>query len=101
MADQLKIFVEHILFRGIKFVNNETMIQKAMKEVMDHENVEDHHPVKFHMLYQSAFIEAPNSKQSLCEQGGKKIAVSLLLGWTIWTSSSQWRNFASCGNPRP
>ena len=52
VADRLKIFVnKHTLFRGIKFVNNETMIQKAMRKVMDHENVEDHYRVKFHMLY--------------------------------------------------
>ena len=50
-----------------------------MKKVMDLENVEDHHRVKFHMLYESAFVEALNSKQSLCEQGGKKIAESFLL----------------------
>ena len=53
VADRLKIFVKHTLFRGIKFVNNETMIQKAMKKVMDHENVEDHHRVKFHMRVHS------------------------------------------------
>ena len=80
-ADQLKIFVKHTLFRGIKFVNNKTMIQKAMKKVMDHENVEDHHRVKFHMLYESAFVEALNSKQSSCEQGGN--------GGTLQVAASQ------------
>ena len=49
-----------------------------MKKVMDHENIENHHRVKFHMLYESVFVDALNSKRSLCEQGGKKIAVSFL-----------------------
>ena len=69
----MKIFVEHTMFRGIRFVNNRIMIHKAMKKVMDHDNVEDHHRVKFHMLYESSFVEALNSKRSSCEQGGKKL----------------------------
>ena len=32
------------------------------------------------MLYESAFVEALNSKRSSCEQAGKKIVVSFLLG---------------------
>jgi hypothetical protein len=49
------------------------MIQKAMKVVMDHEDVAEDKQMIFHMLHESAFNEPLNTKRSACEQAGGKI----------------------------
>ena len=50
------------------------MFQKAFRFVIDFENVPSHMHLRFQMLYESAFNDSLNTKRSLCEQAGKKIA---------------------------
>jgi hypothetical protein len=54
------------------------MIQKAMKLVMKFENVVEHKKLEFHMLYETVFNEALNTKRSSCEQAGGKIVMEAL-----------------------
>ncbi len=54
------------------------MIQKAMKVVIDHEDVANAKCVNFHMLYESAFNKVLNTKRSACEQAGGKIEIEAM-----------------------
>jgi hypothetical protein len=56
-------------------VNNDSMIQRAMNLVIDHENVERRNRVYFHMFYKSVFCEALNTKRGSCKQAGGRIVV--------------------------
>lgn len=78
VAARVRAFVKNKLFRKVKFVNNDVMIQKAMKLVMDHEGVAESKRVNFHMLYESVFNEALNTKRSACEQAGGKIVIETM-----------------------
>ena len=78
VATRVRAFVKNQLFRKVKFVNNNLMIQKAMKVVMNHEDVAEAKRVNFHMLYESAFNEALNTKRSSCEQACRKIEIEAM-----------------------
>jgi hypothetical protein len=78
VATRVRAFVKNQLFRKVKFVNNDLMIRKAMKVVMDHEDVAEAKRVNFHVLYESAFNEALNTKRSACEQAGGKIVIEAM-----------------------
>ena len=73
VAERVRAYVKSVIFRKIKFVNSDAMFQKAIKLVMDHEDVPEHQRVRFQMLYDSVFNEALNTKRSSCEQSGGKI----------------------------
>ena len=78
VATRVSSYVKNSLFRNIKFVNSERMIQRAMKLVMQFENVREDKQFDFHMLYESVFNEALNTKRSACEQAGGKIVMETL-----------------------
>ena len=78
VTSRVRAFVKNQVFRMIKFVNNDSMIQKAMSLVMDFENVPKSHRLNFHILYESVFNEALNSKRSSCEQAARKIVIPAL-----------------------
>ena len=78
VATRVRSYVKNVLFRNIKFVNTEIMIQRAMKLVMKFENVKERKQLEFHMLYESVFNEALNTKRSSCEQAGGKIVMESL-----------------------
>ena len=78
VTTRVRSYVKNVLFRNIKFVNTEIMIQRAMKLVMKFENVKERNQLEFHMLYESVFNEALNTKRSSCEQAGGKIVMESL-----------------------
>jgi hypothetical protein len=73
VTQRLNTFVKTDLFRKIKFVNSDTGLQRAMKKVMDHEDVQPQHRLNFQRIYETAFSEALNTKRSACEQSAGKI----------------------------
>jgi hypothetical protein len=73
VAFRVRLYVQNDLFRHVKFINNDRMLQTAMKLVMDHEGVPENVRLKFHMLYESTFNVALNQKRSNCEQAGGKL----------------------------
>ncbi len=52
--------------------------------VIDLKNVPSHMHLRFKMLYESAFNDTLNTKRSLCEQVGKKIARTALAEFREW-----------------
>ena len=73
VTQRLNTFVKTDLFRKIKFVNSNTGLKKAMKLLMDHEDVQPQHCLNFQRIYETAFSEALNTKRSACEQSAGKI----------------------------
>jgi hypothetical protein len=78
VATRVRSFVKNVMFRTIKFVNSEAMIERAMKTLYKFENVKEHKKLEFHRLYESVFNDALNTKRSACEQAGGKIVKELL-----------------------
>ncbi|KAI2492752.1 hypothetical protein MHU86_21795 [Fragilaria crotonensis] len=74
VTQRVNTFVKATLFRKIKFINTDNSFQRAMKLVMDHEDVPPQHRLNFQRTYESVFNEALNSKRSACEQSGGRIA---------------------------
>ena len=74
IANRVIQFVKSDIFRRIKFINNNSMFQKAFQLVMNHEKVEPYKRVSFQMLYESCFNHALNTKRSSCEQAGGALA---------------------------
>jgi hypothetical protein len=79
VTSHTRAYVKNQLFRLIKFVNSNSMIQRAMSLVMDFENVPRGHCLNFHMLYESLYNKALNSKRSSCEQAARKIMLPALI----------------------
>lgn len=78
VTSRVKSFVKSVMFRKVKFVNNELMIQKAMQSLFKFENVKEHKKLNFHRIYESVFNDALNTKRSACEQAGGKIVKAFL-----------------------
>ena len=74
MTQRVNTFVKATLFQKVKFINSDTSFQRAMKLVMDHEDVPPQHRLNFQRIYDSVLNEALNSKRSACKQSGGKIA---------------------------
>ena len=79
VTSHVRAYVKNQLFRVIKFVNSNSMIQRAMSLVMDFENVPRGHRLNFYMLYKSVFNKALNSKRSSCKQAARKIVLPALM----------------------
>ena len=75
VAERVRSFVINRLFRKIKFVANDAMVNEAMTMIMDHENVPQQKRFKFQTIYTWTFNFALNSKRSTCETVGKKCVV--------------------------
>ena len=73
VAFRVRLYVQNDLFRQVKFINNDWMLQTAMNMVMDHKSVPQNVRHKFQMLYESTFNVALNQKRSDCEQAGGKL----------------------------
>ena len=71
-------YVKNVMFRKIKFVNSEVMIQRAMNSLFKFENVKEHKKLHFHRVYETVFNDALNTKRSACEQAGGKIVKEAL-----------------------
>jgi hypothetical protein len=78
VATRVRSFVKNVMFRTIKFVNSEAMIDRAMETLYKFENVKEHKKLEFHRLYESVFNDALNTKRSACEQAGGKIVKDML-----------------------
>ena len=74
VTQQVDTFVKATLFRKVKVINSNTSFQRAMKLVMDHEDVPPQHCLNFQRIYDTLLNEALNSKRGACEQWGGKIA---------------------------
>jgi hypothetical protein len=79
VTSRVRAYVNSQLFRVMKFVNSNLMIQRAMSLVMDFENVPRGHCLNFHLLYESVFNEALNSKRSSFKQAARKIVLLALM----------------------
>ena len=93
IAERVKSFVINRLFRKIKFVANDAMVNEAMTMIMDHENVPQQKRFEFQTIYTWTFNFALNSKRSTCETAGKKCVVdekwrSKQLRYMVWGGST-------------
>jgi len=78
VTTRVSSYVKNVMFRKIKFVNSEIMIQRAMNSLFKFENVKEHKKLHFHRVYESVFNDALNTKRSACEQAGGKIVKATL-----------------------
>ncbi len=62
------------MFCKIKFVNSADIFKKAFLKVIKFEKVPPRNALIFQLTYESRFNKALNTKRSLCEQAGAKIA---------------------------
>ena len=60
VTQQVNTFVKATLFRKVKFINGNTSSQRAMKLVMDHEDVLPQHRLNFQRIYNNVLNEAMN-----------------------------------------
>jgi hypothetical protein len=72
-------YVKNQLLRVIKFVGSDSMNQRTMSLVMDFENVPRGHRLSVHMLYESVFNKALNSKRCSCKQAARQIVLPALM----------------------
>lgn len=78
VTTRVSSYVKNVMFRKIKFVNSEVMIQRAMNSLFKFENVKEHKKLHFHRVYETVFNDALNTKRSACEQAGGKIVKEAL-----------------------
>lgn len=77
VADRIQAFVKATVFRKLKFVTNDTILNKALTCVMEREKPADE--AAFIRLYKTCVVGAVNTKRSTCEQAGAKIMRELLI----------------------
>jgi len=77
VADRIQAFVKATVFRKLKFVTNEVILNKALTCVMEREKPADE--AMFIRLYKTCVVGAVNTKRSTCEQAGAKIMRELLI----------------------
>ena len=78
VTTRVSSYVKNVMFRKIKFVNSEIMIQRAMNSLFKFENVKEHKKLHFHRVYETVFNDALNTKRSACKQAGGKIVKAAL-----------------------
>ena len=74
-TQQVKAFVTSKVFRKIKFISNDEMLQEAMDWVMKHEKVPQEKHLSYRVVYESVFNVSLNAKRSTCETTGRIIVV--------------------------
>ena len=72
---RIKALVTTKMFRKIKFISNDEMLQEAMDWVMEKENVPLAKRITYQVVYESAFNDSLNAKRSTCETAGRMIVV--------------------------
>jgi hypothetical protein len=77
VADRIQAFVKATVFRKLKFVTNDTILNKALTCVIEREKPADE--AAFIRLYKTCVVGAVNTKRSTCEQAGAKIMRELLI----------------------
>ena len=78
MADWgIQAFVKATVFRKLKFVTNDTILNKALTCMIEREKPADN--AAFIRLYKTCVVGAVNTKRSTCEQARAKIMRELLI----------------------
>jgi hypothetical protein len=76
VAERISILVKGPIFRKMKIISSEKMLEKAYKIIVDTENPAD--PEEFIRIYKTCIVGGINSKRSSCEQAGQRIVKKLL-----------------------
>jgi hypothetical protein len=76
VAERIGILVKGPIFRKMKIVSSDRMLEKAIKIVVEAEGPTD--PEEFIRIYKTCIVGGINAKRSSCEQAGQRIVKKLL-----------------------
>jgi hypothetical protein len=77
VAERIQVYVKGTIFRKMKFITSETILNHALRAVIEVE--EPHDEEDFVRIYKTCIVGAINGKRSTCEQGGSRIVEKLLI----------------------
>lgn len=76
VVERIAVLVKGPIFRKMKIVSSDRMLEKAIKIVVEAENPSD--PEEFIRIYKTCIVGGINAKRSSCEQAGQRIVKKLL-----------------------